>query len=188
MTHEEFEKEAEKAQAKLDLNEIVKDFNEQFQSWEDIHEFGANFRFAYQDGSNCSLRPAGRKILEVMDYAPNERRTISDMEIHAVSEVLGEALAQVQEEPKPAVLSTPEPLKYPELAPVADRMQEELRNRIRKALTSILMDTLQEGDIFLLGALGIDGRQKILDVLSEECQTLKEDFAHGTSGTWTGAR
>jgi len=52
-------------------------------------------------------------------------------------------------------------------------MQSNLRTAIKTAVSRLLMESLGQNDALLLSALGIDGKEKILDLFIEECQHLK---------------
>ena len=160
----------EESLAATDLNDIVGAFNSSFTDWEDTHKNGANFRFVYNPET-------GRKYLKVMDIGDVDPTApmAGDPRIDLAGQTVAEALAEQ------------EPPRYPELAPVVDKMQSELKTRVRGLVTNLLIEAISEGDLLLLSALGIDGRVKILDVFSEECQTLKEEFSYGTSRTGYGA-
>jgi len=171
-----------KTQAALDLYDIVKAFNESFRDWEDLYNFRANFRFKYEEKD-------GRKSLDIADLEPLKIAPITQEQLDRAGETIKEALETV-EEPQftpPELTSSQEEFKYPELANVTQGLQNELRTLVRSNVGHLLMETLKENDVLLLSALGIDGRQKILDVLIEECQSLKEEF-NGTSGTRYGTR
>jgi hypothetical protein len=167
-----------KAQAALDLYGAVKEFNENFRSWEDLYNYRANFCFKYDEHS-------GRKSLDIADIEPVNTAAITAAQLQAAGETIQEALEQV-EEPSfvPPELQS-EPVRYPELTKVTNDLQNELKTKVKNTVSLVLMDILKENDLLLLSALGIDGRQKILDVFIEECQALKEGL-NGTSrsGNW----
>ena len=60
------------------------------------------------------------------------------------------------------------------------RLAEDCLERIEMSaeglVTTVVATLLSEGDVIVLGMLGIDGRQKILDVLIEQCQKIKKEI------------
>ena len=163
------------SQAQADLQALVTVFNEEFRSWEDLHGCGANFRFAYDT--------QGRKSLGVSDVNSIRKDTPSLETLQNAGAKVAEALAKIEEEEKEPEAPPPPPVKFPELENVTRKMEEDLRKNARTSILQLLASVVGQNDLLLLAALGIDGRAKILDVFIEECQTLKEEFAHGTSRT-----
>lgn len=174
MQHDDFIKEAEQTQARADLADIVKSFNENFRDWEDIHEYRANFRFNYDEKS-------GRKILAIADIEPVNMQPITPESLKVAEETVGEALSHVDEQPVEEQVH-----KFPELGKVSNELQNELKAKARNAVNGLVMGLLGQNDMLLLSALGIDAKEKILDVLIEECKSLKEEPKNGTSRTWRG--
>jgi hypothetical protein len=205
MDHKQFVQEAERDLAKADLEDIVKAFNDSFKDWEDFHSFGANFRFVYAEGT-------GRKSLQVSDLEPTIHcnSPVTQEQLKKAGDTIDAALmaalepdetdevpafpptgdAPIFTPPEIAVADTESTAKFPELSKLTTALEDNLKSKVRAALSHLLMSTVGENDLLLLSALGIDGRQKILDVFSEECRTLKEEFAYATSrsGGWTGAK
>ena len=54
--------------------------------------------------------------------------------------------------------------------------EAKLSKSAQLLLVNLLTQLLSEGDILILSLMGVDGRQKILDVFIKECQKLKEEF------------
>jgi len=44
-------------------------------------------------------------------------------------------------------------------------------------LTFAVIQILGDGDLVILSALGIDGRQEILDIFIEQCKQLKKEMS-----------
>jgi hypothetical protein len=63
----------------------------------------------------------------------------------------------------------------PEFSEFIKDSEDRLRNSARLAITRVITQTLSDGDVTILSLMGIDGKQKLLDVLIEECQKLKEE-------------
>lgn len=61
----------------------------------------------------------------------------------------------------------------PSLAPMAKEAEEHIRKTGRLAILGLLAETFTQKDIVILGLLGIDVKQKLLDVIIEECKNLK---------------
>lgn len=169
----------DKEQATNDLQDILNAFNDNFRDWEELHNCRANFRFKYEEGS-------GRKILEISDIEEANFLPISLEQLQGAEETIDEALQNVLNETQGIDTPTFTPpeiandIKFPELAPVTEALENGLSTKVRAAVSQTLMGLVGENDLLLLSALGIDGRQKILDVFIEECGTLKEEFAYAT--------
>ena len=165
-----------KTAAAMDLYDTVKAFNDSFKDWEDLYNYRANFRFKYDEKT-------GRKSLDIADIEPVNTAPITQAQLDRAEKTVSEALKEVDEPSftPPEIPAIPEEYKHPELGNVTEALQTELRTRVRSSVGYVLMNILSENDVLLLSALGIDGRQKILDVFMEECQSLKEDFQNGTS-------
>lgn len=59
---------------------------------------------------------------------------------------------------------------------------DHLEVRAKEELLGTITRILGDADILFLSGLGIDGRQKILDVFIKQCRILKkEGFDHGTT-------
>lgn len=71
-----------------------------------------------------------------------------------------------------------QPLDDPGLKALVEKIDTKLAKEARGAIYDAINRVVAEGDLMVLGALGVDGRQKILDVFIEECQKLKEEFSN----------
>lgn len=64
--------------------------------------------------------------------------------------------------------------------PVLKDFAQDCVNRINQSAENLILglisSLLSEGDVIILSLMGIDGRQKILDVLIEQCEKLKKEF------------
>lgn len=54
-------------------------------------------------------------------------------------------------------------------------LEKHLQEQARLAILNAINTVSTQGDIFILSALGIDGRQKMLDLFIRECQSLMEE-------------
>lgn len=69
-----------------------------------------------------------------------------------------------------------EGIEDPKLRAFAQSCFDRIEKSAENILLTVIAQLLSEGDVLVLGIIGIDGRQKILDVLIEQCQKLKKEF------------
>lgn len=50
-----------------------------------------------------------------------------------------------------------------------------LENRAREEILAAIANVLGDGDLMFLSGLGIDGRQKMLDIFIEQCRLLSKE-------------
>lgn len=54
---------------------------------------------------------------------------------------------------------------------------QQLEIKARNSLLQVINEVLGVGDLIMLSALNVDGRQKMLDVFIEQCQLLKKEMS-----------
>ncbi|NBO55752.1 MAG: hypothetical protein EBU84_14465 [Actinobacteria bacterium] len=63
-----------------------------------------------------------------------------------------------------------------ELKEFAQDCLDRIERSAEGLVTTVVTNLLSEGDVIILGMMGIDGRQKILDVLIKQCEKLKKEI------------
>lgn len=58
-----------------------------------------------------------------------------------------------------------------------EEIRRSLRDKAKMQLTFAVIQILGDGDLVILSALGIDGRQEILDIFIEQCKQLKKEMS-----------